>query len=539
MRHIYSVLTIAIDFGRSCGEILSRWVQAGRMLGMTFGFALVVMLSGCGDRSDTSVSVPLDAPSRIMPIAATRASQHITEVSPPTLLQQLRSRFERYRPQVSIVSPAPNSVIESDTVSVDLKVSGLPLLRDDRFGLGPHLHVLLDDQPEQLVFDTSEPLVLTNLAPGTHTLRVFAARPWSESFKNEGAFVQTTFHIYTKTGKNAPDPARPLLTYNQPRGTYGAEPILLDFYLTNAPLHVIAQEFEDDAISDWRVRVTVNGQSFTLDRWEPIYLQGVKPGQNWLQLELIDELGEPIENAFNSTVRLFEYDDQLKDGLAEIVRGEVSLTEALGVAGVEAEPVSEELVPAEPTGNEAIETTIEPSPAAEPSEPDASVANPEQPAQLEEPAVNPNPSDSSIEPNLMEAPEAEPSETEPSDLEPSNLEPSNLEPSDLEMEPMSDAADAVSSEPEPAATSIPREDQADQANQANRAATEDETESALKTELEATEPRPVDHAELEVSGSIAGEAIAPEIAQDEIRNTSQEATLETTEPIAKGDDGGA
>lgn len=37
---------------------------------------------------------------------------------------------------------------------------------------------------------------------------------------------------------------------------------MLDFYLTNAPLHVVAQENPADDIADWRIRVTINGESF-------------------------------------------------------------------------------------------------------------------------------------------------------------------------------------------------------------------------------------------------------------------------------------
>jgi len=60
---------------------------------------------------------------------------------------------------------------------------------------------------------------------------------------------------------------------------------MLDYYLTNAPLHFVAQE--DENIADWRIRVTVNGNNFVLDRWQPIYLKGFKPGQNWVQIEYL------------------------------------------------------------------------------------------------------------------------------------------------------------------------------------------------------------------------------------------------------------
>jgi len=88
--------------------------------------------------------------------------------------------------------------------------------------------------------------------------------PWQESFKNDGAFAETTFHILTKTGKNAPDNNLPLLTYSSPQGIYGAEPILLDFYLSNAPLRLSNTANGDNNLQDWRIRVTVNGESFHL-----------------------------------------------------------------------------------------------------------------------------------------------------------------------------------------------------------------------------------------------------------------------------------
>jgi len=509
MRHIYiALIAIGHNVGRGLKALPSWRVPAGRMIGIVL--ALGLALAGCGNGVDRSAaSIPLDAPSQTTAVTANRVRTAIKEVSPPSLLQKLRLRLDRYRPQVSIVSPTLNHVVESDTLAVNLNVTGLPLFRDERFGLGPHLQLLLDDQPAQLVFDTAEPIVLTNLTPGTHTLRVFAVRPWSESFKNEGAFAQTTFHVYTKTGKNTPDRSRPLLTYNQPSGTYGAEPILLDFYLTNAPLHAIAQEFDDDTIRDWRVRVTVNGQSFTLDRWEPLYLKGVKPGQNWLQLELIDELGEPIENGFNSTVRLFEYDPALNDGLAELVNGSVSLNDALSVVGVEplidttgvtetreinnATEINTEInnVPIElPTGTpiEApIKLPIEPE--LEPIEVSPSLESPEvlEPQEL----INSGDLDNSAvldgsESGETTSEDSEPPETaEPSEIseisetpEPSAIaEPSEtvleLEPaSELISEPATEPATEPASELNPSATESDRQtitpietlDQTDQAN---------------------------------------------------------------------------
>ncbi|NET74292.1 MAG: hypothetical protein F6K62_26235 [Sphaerospermopsis sp. SIO1G2] len=198
------------------------------------------------------------------------------------------------------------------------------MFKDSEWQLGPHLHVILDNEPYIAVYDLDKPLVLKDLSAGTHTLRVFASRPWHESFKNEGAYAQMQFHVLTKSEDNNPDPDLPLLTYSRPNGSYGAEPIMLDFYLTNAPLHIATENNPEDTLSNWRIRCTINGESFILDRWQTVYLKGFKPGKNWVELEFLDNQGNPVKNVFNSTVRLINYQPDGNDTLSKIVRGEVS-----------------------------------------------------------------------------------------------------------------------------------------------------------------------------------------------------------------------
>lgn len=252
----------------------------------------------------------------------------ITEVSPPSVIQTLRREMEIYQPQVTVVSPEADAVFQDDKVEVSLQVRDLSIFKNSQLELGPHLHVILDNQPYIAVYDPDKPLILEDLEPGTHTLRVFAARPWHESFKNAGAYAQTTFHIFTKTQNNNPDSALPLLTYSRPKGTYGAEPILLDFYLTDAPLRLTATE---NNVADWRIRCTINDYSFVLDSWQSIYLQGFKPGKNWVQLEFIDSQGNSVKNVFNNTVRTITYEPKSKDTLSQLVTGKLSADEARGI----------------------------------------------------------------------------------------------------------------------------------------------------------------------------------------------------------------
>jgi len=319
--------------------------------------------------------------------ALVKSGGKLAEAAPPEVIQELRKALDEYQPQVSILSPKPNEVLSDNTVAVRFQVKDLPIFKDPGLELGPHLHVFLDNEPYRPVYDLNQPLVFDNLAPGTHTLRVFASRPWHESFKNEGAYAQLTFHVFTKTGENSPDVNLPLLTYSRPQGAYGAEPILLDFYLTNAPLHLVAQETNQDDIADWRIRVTINGNSFVLDRWQPVYLKGFQPGKNWVQLEFLDEKGNPLNNVFNNTVRVITYEPGGKDGLSRLMRGDLTLTEARGIV----DPTYQPPVP-EPQPTKLPE--VSPSPAVSPqvSPTPAPVIVREKPAPVVVPAPIPVPS---------------------------------------------------------------------------------------------------------------------------------------------------
>ena len=357
----------------------------------------------------------------------------LSEVAPPAAIQELRKGLEMYQPQVKILSPRADEVLEDTTAAVRLQVNDLPLFQNEEFGLGPHLHFILDNDPYQAVYDVKEPIVLENLAPGTHTLRVFSSRPWHESFKNEGAYAQTTFHVFAKTPEDIPDPNQPLITYSRPKGSYGAEPIMLDFYLANAPLHLVANESTEDEIPDWQIRCTINGESFTFDRWEPIYLKGFKPGRNWVQLELLDEQGNLIPNDFNDTIRIITYEPCGTDTLSKLTRGEISVAEVFGI-------VDSTYVYAPPAPEPEVEPTpeIEPTPQEEPPVAKEPALTPEAESleevleDLGEPNASPFPSPSET-PKL---PISEPVGTEPSPAKPTAPTPGEELPAELTTPPI-------------------------------------------------------------------------------------------------------
>jgi len=338
---------------------LTRWVVI---------LIIAFYTSACTDKAGgQDVVIEPEKPAVEIP----QTPRQFSEVSPPQVIQELESNLEPYQPQVSIVNPIFDQVIEENSVAVRFQVRDLPIFKHPQLQLGPHLHVILDNQPYIPVYDVNIPLVLKDLSAGTHTLRVFASRPWHESFKNEGAYAQTTFHVLTKSSDNNPDPNLPLLTYSRPNGNYGAEPIMLDFYLGNAPLHTGAQEnLEGEEgnvgsnIGDWRIRCTINGESFVLDNWQTIYLKGFKPGKNWVELEFLDNEGNPVKNVFNSTVRMIDYQPGGQDTLSKIVRGEVTAQEVRGI--VDQNYMETPVSPPVETTPEITQEAIAPKPTPEP-----------------------------------------------------------------------------------------------------------------------------------------------------------------------------
>ncbi|VXD24137.1 FHA domain containing protein [Planktothrix serta PCC 8927] len=438
--------------------MLQEWTKIKTPLTSLLAALIIVTIVGCGNSaSEVTPHSPLSLtiPQSIPPIV---------DVSPPNLIQKLHQSLDAYQPQVSILNPKPDALIEDDTINLQLQVQGLPLFQDPPSGLGPHLQVILDNQPNINIYDISTPITFSNLDPGTHTLRVFAAYPWDESYKNEGSFAQSTFHIFTKTDLDHPNQDLPLLTYNRPQGVYGAEPILLDFYLSNAPLHLVAQEDPTDEIVDWQIRITVNGESFTTNQWQPLYLKGFKPGKNWVKIEYLDEQGNPVDNVFNKTARVITYDPNLKNTLSQLIQGKLSWAEVKGIVNPNS-ALPDEIQTPEPEIISPVEPTSEPAeisiPVVEPTpEPEDTISEPEEiPVPLEDTISEPEEIPVPLEeiPSETESyipePEQIPSEIEP---EPPPVEPTRLEakieetiPKPLDIQADIPSQPAVSPEPQP------------------------------------------------------------------------------------------
>jgi hypothetical protein len=218
-------------------------------------------------------------------------------------------------------------------------------MKDPATGMGNHIHVILDNEPYEAYYNIDGPAFeLRNVSEGTHTLRVFASRPWHESYKNDGTFQMVTFTVKgggdaskpattatgqvmsnvnaanananvsaspagspTREGKDmkastggAVDRTKPLLTYSRPKGEYkgdDANAIMIDFWLANAKL-------QGDG-GDYRVRYSVDGSAPKfIDKWSPVWLSGWTAGKKSVKLELVGKDGNVVDNGgYNSTTR--------------------------------------------------------------------------------------------------------------------------------------------------------------------------------------------------------------------------------------------
>lgn len=306
---------------------------------------LVFVLVGCGGNSDNSNS-STTATTNGNPPTASPYSNKLEEVERPQKIKDMmaaRGEQEEAKPVLKIVEPANGATITNSTVNVKLALSGdlkgyKPMKEHD--GTGNHIHVILDNQPYEAYYNIDQPFELRNVSDGEHTLRVFASRPWHESYKNDGSFQVVKFTVKqgggdsskpTTTGdgqkmsdnKNSNtakeplpkegkemkasnakdvDAKKPLLTFSRPKGEYkggDADAIMIDFWLTNAKLTGDGGEY--------RVRYSIDGgEAKFIDKWQPIWIKGFVNGNHSVRLELVDKDGKPIENGeYNSTAREF------------------------------------------------------------------------------------------------------------------------------------------------------------------------------------------------------------------------------------------
>lgn len=306
------------------------------------------------------------------PLESKPPSGRLQEVAPPGAVQQLREKLQRYQPNLRLVTPTDDSVINADTVELILDVKNWPISRDDQLGLGPHVVVQIDNQPPRQLHELEANRVsvrLNDLAPGSHRFSAWAAYPWGEAVKTPGANLQGRFHLWQRMEGTQPGSNAPWLVPVTNSADPALQPLLLDWLIWNAPLQNLR-----DGDGRWRLRLSVDGDSFLVDHQEALWLKGNSSSRgNLVQMELLNGVGEPITPEFNN--RLIHQSGQratsptwLKAHLTEEELTRLSGAPRIPSADLEpeAKPVSSaKAVSESPNGDDAKpDSDIEPTPGA-------------------------------------------------------------------------------------------------------------------------------------------------------------------------------
>lgn len=233
------------------------------------------------------------------PLASQAPSGRLQEVAPPGAVQQLRENLQRFQPNLRLITPTDDSVIDADSVELVLDVKDWPVSRDLELGLGPHVVVQIDNQPPHQFdeLDGSRVSVrLDDLSPGSHRFSAWTAYPWGEAVKTPGANLQGRFHLWQRVEGTQPDNDAPWLVPVTNSAHSALQPMLLDWIIWNAPLQNLR-----DGDGRWRLRLSVDGDSFLVDQQEALWLKGNPSSRgNLVQMELLNGVGEPITPEFNN-----------------------------------------------------------------------------------------------------------------------------------------------------------------------------------------------------------------------------------------------
>ena len=274
-----------------------RWLLSSLLLFQLL--ALGACSSGGNDNAHTTATTTITpSPTQILTVVP----------RPQKIVEMMKERGEQdlATPALKILSPTGGSVVTGPTVPVQLSLGGdlkgYKLYKDPVSGMGNHIHVILDNEPYEACYDVSHSFELKNVAPGKHTVRVFASRPWHESYKNDGSFQMVSFTVTggtevsksetTKPVTNEVDATKPMLTYSRPKGEYkgaDADPIMIDFWISNAKLKGDGGEY--------RIRYFIDdGEPRYIDKWEPVWLKGWTSGKHTVRLELLGADQYPVKN---------------------------------------------------------------------------------------------------------------------------------------------------------------------------------------------------------------------------------------------------
>lgn len=283
-------------------------------------FVPVVLLVGCGEPPPPATPPPPEPPAATAtpamtaapaetaaPAATTAPTAEAPKLPPFEIRPMAPPPAPEKMPSVTITAPKAGESIKPDKVAdyqVKVEAKDWPIEQK-----GPHIHLILDNQPYKALFEARSATKLSDIAPnaslgeGQHLLVAFPSRMNHLSVKPDGKknpLVVVPFTI-GKAGKDGFKKSDPLLIYSRPKGAYNgadASEILLDFYLSNVEL--------GDKKNSVRATVTPStgeAKTITITTWQPYTLVNLPNGDTKVKLELLDKDGKAVPGAWNTTER--------------------------------------------------------------------------------------------------------------------------------------------------------------------------------------------------------------------------------------------
>ena len=182
-----------------------------------------------------------------------------------------------------------------ETVDVFVQVENLTLSED-----GHRLHVIVDNGSPIEHTNVLRPVILRGLAPGAHTLRIFAVKPDGKMLTNPEALMRVDFYVRRQDFSNFQPMERPYLTVNLPMDGIAIPDaegkVWLDFMTHQAPM----------GKGKYRVKAVMNGVETIVSTRDPHPWGGLAEGRHRVVIELIDEDGDPVSEIFARVERTFE-----------------------------------------------------------------------------------------------------------------------------------------------------------------------------------------------------------------------------------------
>lgn len=204
--------------------------------------------------------------------------------------------------QLRLSTPPANGVVQPGPVEFVYEVSNFQLSRMTPHSNsehmanseeGQHIHNIVDNEPYTAHYQNS---FTKDIEEGHHVVLSFLSRSYHESLKHRGAYDLRMITVGRPQQQMDFDLKGQHMFYSRPKGEYiGADTrrIMLDFYLVNTDLSMEGN----------KVRATINGNEFMLDRWMPYIIEGLPMGESTIKLELVNNAGAVVPGPYNSVTR--------------------------------------------------------------------------------------------------------------------------------------------------------------------------------------------------------------------------------------------